>query len=185
MILSLATAAAASTSFATACRTEERADAALVLGAAVWSGGRPSPALRSRALAAARAYGEGRVRVVVTSGGVGAFQPSEAAAAAGVLSDAGVPPQAIVLDERATSTEESAEAFGRMARERGWVSVIVATDPYHQPRSQWLLRDLGLRASGVCADEGVYRPGVIWFQRARELGGVLYHASARGLLPLG
>ena len=51
---------------------------ALVLGAAVWPGGRPSPTLRRRALKAAALWHEGQVRAIIGCGGVGRHPPSEA-----------------------------------------------------------------------------------------------------------
>src|SRR3712207_1363964 len=83
---------------------EGPAEAAVVLGAQVLRGGRPSGTLQARARHAARLYKEGVVSLVIPTGGVGEYPPSEAEVAAGILREAGVSRENILLEEEALST---------------------------------------------------------------------------------
>lgn len=114
-----------------------RFDAIIVLGCRVGPDGEASPALTRRARHAARLYRRGLAPKVVLTGGVGTHPPSEARAAAAVARAEGVPEEAIVLEERSTSTEENAlEAAARIDAER----VLVVSDAYHVFRAERVFR---------------------------------------------
>jgi uncharacterized SAM-binding protein YcdF (DUF218 family) len=121
-------------------------EAAVVLGAQVLRGGRSSGTLRARARHAARLYAEGKVALVVPTGGVGEHPPSEAEVAAGVLREAGVPKEDILLEEEALSTRDSARLVAEMARTRGIRSLVLITDPLHCVRSVEAFRAEGFEA---------------------------------------
>ena len=122
------------------------ADAAIVLGAAVERGGRPSPSLRVRTQHAIDLYRSGRVKTLFLTGGLGRNAPSEAEAMRRLALAAGVPDIALVLDETATSTQESIAAAAREARTRKWDTVLVVTEPFHTLRARHMARDAGLDA---------------------------------------
>lgn len=116
----------------------------LVLGAAVWPGGRPSPTLARRARHAADLHTAGRISHVIACGGVGQHPPSEAEVIAAILHDAGVPPAAIHLEPASTNTLENI-AFAREILARlGARQVAIVTDAYHLPRARMIARRLGL-----------------------------------------
>ena len=94
-------------------------EVAVVLGAQILPGGRPSETLRSRVEHAAQLYAQGRVRLIIPTGGVGKHPPSEAEVAASILREAGVSTEAILLEEEARNTRESARMVATRARERG------------------------------------------------------------------
>lgn len=129
-----------------------RADAAVVLGAAVWEGGIASPALRRRAVEGARLVLEGHAGVLIASGGVGRFPPSEAALIRDIAIERGVAAETIVLDERSSSTLESAIHCTRILDENGWSSAAIVSDGYHLPRAVLLFKSLGVNAWGAAAD---------------------------------
>jgi uncharacterized SAM-binding protein YcdF (DUF218 family) len=130
-----------------ATRDETRpADAAIVLGAAVERGGRPSPSLRVRTQHAIALYRSGQVKTLFLTGGLGRNAPTEAEAMRRLALDAGVPDSALVLDETATSTQESIDAAAREAAARGWDTVLVVTEPFHTLRARRMARDAGLDA---------------------------------------
>ena len=122
------------------------ADVALVLGAAVERGGRPSPSLRVRTQHAIALYKAGAVRTLFLTGGLGRNAPTEAEAMRRLALAAGVPDSALVLDETATSTQESIDAAAREARARQWDTVLVVTEPFHTLRARQMARDAGLDA---------------------------------------
>ncbi len=121
------------------------ADCAIVLGAAVWPGERPSATLRARTLRAGRLYRDGLVRHLVLTGGVGDWPPSEAEVMRRILAAQGVPESAMLLEEQATTTRESARYCAALLRREGWQTALLVSDPWHLPRSLRLFRREGVR----------------------------------------
>jgi uncharacterized SAM-binding protein YcdF (DUF218 family) len=110
-----------------------RYHAIVVLGCSVGADGRASPALARRVREGARLWHEGRAPILVLTGGVGTHPPSEARAAREIALERGVPEDAIVLEERSTSTEENA----RFARELVTAErVLLVTDGFHALRAR-------------------------------------------------
>ncbi len=116
---------------------EERFDAIVVLGCRVRSDGTASPTLARRARHAAALHRRGLAPIVVFTGGVGTYPPSEARAAAAVARADGLPEDAIVLEERSTSTEENAREAARLIDA---ARVVVVTDAYHAFRAERVFR---------------------------------------------
>ncbi|GIW06621.1 MAG: hypothetical protein KatS3mg060_1426 [Dehalococcoidia bacterium] len=164
------------------CGEPEPADAIVVLGASVWSGGRPSPALRERAKRGAQLWRDGKAPVLVGSGAVGAHPPAEGAVIAQVAVSEGVPAGRIVIEDRARSTEDSAIFVRQLANNYGWQRLIVVSDPYHLPRAGWLFRERGFEVQTACSDDSVYRRGTIAYQALREVGGFLFYGATRWLV---
>ncbi|KAA8613029.1 YdcF family protein [Salipiger aestuarii] len=132
---------------------------ALVLGAAVWSGGMPSPALRRRALAGARLWTGGRVRAIVACGGQGAHAPAEAAVIARLCHEAGVPRSVVFCEDQSTTTLENIQFARPVLRQIGAREVIVVSDFYHLPRALMVARRSGVSARGVAVALTGARPG--------------------------
>ena len=121
---------------------------ALVLGAAVWPGGEPSPTLRRRALHGAHLVKIGRAGHVIGCGGLGRHPPTEAEVIAILCRAAGV---TAVSEEAASTTTFENLSFAKPILTRlGTTRVIVVTDWYHAPRAWLLARALGLQASVSC-----------------------------------
>jgi vancomycin permeability regulator SanA len=139
------------------------APVALVLGAAVFPDGRPSPFLAARLDLARRLYVAGKAEVLLVSGDNLAPEYDEPAAMRRYLVDAGVPSAAIVTDHAGFDTYDS--CF-RAARVFGVRRLIVVTQAYHLPRAVGTARRLGLEAAGV-GDEtarqfaGAWRRGTV------------------------
>jgi len=123
---------------------------ALVLGAAVWAGGRPSPTLARRAGHAAGLYLAGEVDVIVGCGGLGDHPPTEARVITALCHAAGVPEAALAEESASTTTRENlTNALPLLARLKPRC-VIIVTDPYHAPRARLIARQLGLSARSDC-----------------------------------
>jgi uncharacterized SAM-binding protein YcdF (DUF218 family) len=58
----------------------------------------------------------------------------------------GVPSQAIVLEEKSHSTEDSAFFVSEIMRARGWQRAIVVSDAYHLWRANLLFDKAGVEA---------------------------------------
>lgn len=120
---------------------------AIVLGAAVWPGGVPSPTLARRAAAAATAYHTGRVGRIVVSGAEGENRPSEARVMARELRAAGVPDSAIIEEDQARNTWDNvANSLALLADD---APIVIVTDLYHQPRARITAYRLGRRATSI------------------------------------
>ena len=155
------------------------AHVAIVLGAAVERGGRPSPSLRTRTQHAIELYRAGRVKTLFLTGGLGRNAPTEAEAMRRLALAAGVPDSAIVLEETATSTQESMTAAAREARLRGWGIVLVVTEPFHTLRARQMARDAGLDAyASPASGSSIQRIDRLRrFHTAREAAALLYYLS--------
>jgi uncharacterized SAM-binding protein YcdF (DUF218 family) len=112
---------------------DARYDAIVVLGCRVDPGGLPSLSLARRTRLAVELYERGHAPRLLFTGGRGRFPPSEAEAAAALAASLGVPPRAILLEDRSTSTEENA----RFAAEDLEASrILLVSDAYHLARAK-------------------------------------------------
>jgi uncharacterized SAM-binding protein YcdF (DUF218 family) len=127
-------------------------DAVVVLGAAVWPGGVPSPSLRRRAVHGAKIVRDGVARVLIASGGVGRNPPSEASVIRTIAIAEGLSPDAIIVDEASTSTFETALNCSQILASKAWGSALIVTDIYHLPRCVMLFHLLGFDVLGSAPD---------------------------------
>jgi uncharacterized SAM-binding protein YcdF (DUF218 family) len=125
-----------------------RAGAAIVLGAAQWSGGR-LPLLRARLDHALDLYRRGQVRLIVLTGGVGAGDAiSEAAAGKQYLLGRGLPAEALLTEDHSTTTWENLRNSVALIQSNQIGAVVLVSDRFHMLRSLKMTRDLGLIAYG-------------------------------------
>lgn len=151
------------------------ADAIVVLGSQVYPGGRPGPSLSRRADHAAALYRSGYADHVICTGGFTEPQPkSEAQVACDRLVATGVPRSAVILEERATSTEENAAFTAAILRARGWRSAIVVSDGYHLLRATLMFERAGVvvYASPAQATAGPMSVLERFGREVRETGGL-------------
>jgi uncharacterized SAM-binding protein YcdF (DUF218 family) len=116
----------------------------VVLGAQVLPGGRPSPTLEVRTRHAGGLYGQ--VELIIPTGGEGEHPPGEAVVMSRILREMGVPEAAILREDTAGSTWESALMVAEIARHRGVGEVRVVTDPLHCVRAIACFDRVGLPA---------------------------------------
>jgi uncharacterized SAM-binding protein YcdF (DUF218 family) len=158
-------------------------EVAVVLGTQVLSGGRPSRALEARVRHAARLYREGKVALLVPTGGLGDHPPPEAEVMARILQDDGVPENAVILEDRALNTWDSARLVAGMVEKLGVGGVLVVTDPLHCVRAVAAFERAGLRAWA----EPVYSSPMWrgkWLRRgqlAREIGALIWYRTRYGV----
>jgi len=129
-------------------RTDDRstADIVVVLGAAQYDG-RPSSILQARLDHAGRLYRQAVAPVVVTVGGRRTGDNfTEAEAGRRYLVQAGLPAAAVVAVEAGADTLTSLQAVAAAAREHGWRSAVIVSDPWHSLRARTMARDAGLAA---------------------------------------
>ncbi len=126
--------------------TNRDADAALVLGAAVWNG-EPSPVFRERLKHAIQLYHNKRVRMLIFTGAVGKDDTqSEAAVARQFAISAGVPPDKIATEEESRSTYQNLFYAREQMPFHQIGSVLIVTDPLHMKRALMMCEYLGIKA---------------------------------------
>ena len=156
---------------------------AVVLGTQVLSGGRPSRTLEARVRHAAWLYRAGEAGLLIPTGGLGDHPPSEAEVMARILREEGVPEEAVLLEDRAFNTWDSARLVAGMAKKLGVRGVVIVTDPLHCVRTVAAFRKVGLSAWA----EPVYS-SPMWRRRwsrrgqfAREIGALTWYAIRYGV----
>jgi vancomycin permeability regulator SanA len=125
---------------------EGRPRVVVVLGAQVLPGGRPSRTLEVRTRHAGELYGMGLATLLIPTGGEGEHPPGEAVVMSGILREMGVPEAAVLREDAAGSTWESAVRVAEIARRRGFNEVLVVTDPLHCVRTVASFGRVGLLA---------------------------------------
>ncbi|MBB4685651.1 YdcF family protein [Amycolatopsis jiangsuensis] len=134
-----------------------RAGAVIVLGSGLL-GDRVPPLLASRLDRAMQVSQRSPETLLVVSGGQGPDElTSEAAAMAGYLTEAGVPPSRIVLEDQATTTDENLRFSVELLAGRGFEGrVLAVTNNYHVFRTAVLARRLGLKLDVIGAKTASY-----------------------------
>jgi uncharacterized SAM-binding protein YcdF (DUF218 family) len=152
-------------------RQEAPWDIIIVLGAAVWQGGQPSPALRARVVHAVQLWRAGHGRKLLMTGGLGKYPPTEAQLMRQLALAAGIPEACILVEEQATSTFQSGRHCTRMLRQHGWSTALIVTDCYHLPRAVLTFRSFGMQVRGSAPPGRPYsrRRWKRWYYRLREV----------------
>jgi vancomycin permeability regulator SanA len=150
---------------------------AVILGAQVLRGGRPSSTLEARTRHAGEMYARGEVDLLVPTGGMGEHPPAEADVMSRILRGMGVPEKAILREGKASSTWESAVQVAKISHRRGFSEVLVVSDPLHCVRVVSAFARAGL----VAVPEPVYESPMWrknWPRRGqflRECGAIVWY----------
>lgn len=158
-----------------------RADVIIVLGSAVWPGERPSPSLYARTQHAIALYRAGYAPALILCGGLGGYPPSEAEMMRRLAINAGVPPDALVVEDQSHSTEENLANAKTLMDARGWHRALVVSDPFHLLRAELVARDLGIEAYGSGAsDSPTYTaPQLHFWYTTREAMALVWYYTTR------
>jgi SanA protein len=131
------------------------AQAAIVLGAAVYPNGKMSPMLADRVQQGIALYRAGKVDKVIVSGDHGDWGYDEPGTMKTALLAAGVAPQDVFTDHAGFTTWDTMK---RAKLVFGVRSAVVVTQGFHLPRALYLAHAAGLTAHGVTADLRPYGP---------------------------
>jgi SanA protein len=134
---------------------------AIVFGAGLRRDGTPTPILRDRVETAAELYFAGRVEKILMSGDNRFVDYNEPESMRQYALSLGVPEEAIVLDYAGRRTYDTCY---RAKAIFGVESTLLVTQRFHLPRALFLCNALGVKASGVEANNRNYRRSslVIW-----------------------
>lgn len=147
------------------------ADAAVVLGAAVWNGS-PSPAFAERLDVAVGLYESGLVPRFICTGGKGPEEISEAAACRRYLIEHGVPDEQIALEEQSATTWGNLTNAKPLLEAADARRVLLVTHGYHLKRSLMQARDLGIEAEGAPV---MIMPHNLSYYMLREIAAITYY----------
>ena len=121
------------------------ADVIIILGSGLRRDGRPGDALYRRSIRGAELYQDGIAPYVICTGGIGrGHTRSEADACRDVMTARGVPPEAILLEERSTSTEENARYAQEIMMAQVFEDAVLVTDSFHMFRASWIFDQEGI-----------------------------------------
>ncbi|MET3898734.1 uncharacterized SAM-binding protein YcdF (DUF218 family) [Devosia sp. UYZn731] len=124
----------------------DKADAALVLGAAV-IGSTPTPVLVERLRHAADLFESGQVRRIVVTGGLSPEDDlTEAQASKNWLVAEGVPADDVLLEDKSRTTIQNLQFAKPVLEANGLGSVLVVSDPLHMRRALMIAGRVGIRA---------------------------------------
>jgi uncharacterized SAM-binding protein YcdF (DUF218 family) len=126
--------------------TNETADAAIVLGAAVWNG-KPSPVFEERIKHAIFLYENNQVEYLIFTGGVGIRdERSEADVGREYAIQNGVEPDHIFTESESRITYQNLSKAKAIASNTDISSYLIVSDPLHMKRSVVMAKDLGMNA---------------------------------------
>ncbi|MDT3700120.1 MAG: ElyC/SanA/YdcF family protein [Thermincola sp.] len=141
------------------------ADCILVLGAGVWSGGRPSHMLEDRLIQGIDLYEKGASDRLLLSGDHGRKEYDEVNVMKQFAIDKNITSEHIFMDHAGFSTYESLYRTRDIFKAD---KIIIVTQKYHLYRALYIAKKLGLEAYGVPSDPRVYAG-----QKSRELREIL------------
>lgn len=132
---------------------KNKADAIVVLGNKIESGGVPSRRLKDRLNKALELFEAGRGKIIIVSGGKGKEGYWEATAMGRYLWGSGVPIDKIIIDNSGVNTRATAKFVSEYFNKHGYSSAIVVSQYYHIMRCKLALKQEGVsRLSGTAAN---------------------------------
>ncbi|MCB0711075.1 MAG: YdcF family protein [Ignavibacteriae bacterium] len=149
-------------------------DAGVILGAAVWSGNKPSPVFRERIHKGYELLKDGVVEFLVLTGGNAPNELTEAEVAKRELLRMGAEPTAIVLEERTSSTVEQILFIRDELTKQGWESFVVISDQFHLKRALEICAFNDLEANGI-PSESPLGPKNLAFYHVRESAALILY----------
>jgi uncharacterized SAM-binding protein YcdF (DUF218 family) len=155
------------------CRPE-RADVIVLLSSGLLRDDWVTPDAAQRTLGAIRLYREGYAARIISSGSHLGKGHDQAAAQAGWLRRAGIPEEAILIENRSTRTYESGVEVARIMKERDWRTAVIVTSELDVPRVQRVFAKQGVAASFLAVPEFPVPRKVLYLSSGYA---VAYHAT--------
>lgn len=131
----------------------KKADAGVVLGAAVWGGNRPSPVLRERINKGFEIYEKKIVPKLVLTGGGSPNEMTEAEVAKNELKKYGVEEKNLLIEVKSNSTNEQIHFVrDRYYRKLNWKKIILISDNFHLYRASEICRFSGMNVDCIASN---------------------------------
>ncbi len=154
--------------------TRTKYDAGVILGAAVWSGNRPSPVFRERIKRGYELLDEGIVEFLVLTGGNAPNELSEAEVAKQELLKLGADPTSIALEKQTSSTVEQILFIRDELTKQKWESFVIVSDQFHLKRALEICAFNDIAAVGI-ASESPLGPTNLAIYHLRESAALLLY----------
>lgn len=145
-------------------RSEEKADAILILGAQVKPDGRPCLMLKERLDTGIRLYQEGASDRIIMSGDHGSDDYDEVNTMKSYAIDQGIPSECIFMDHAGFSTYDSMYRAKEIFQAK---SLVVVTQEYHLYRALYDAMAFEIDVQGVPCDTAVYKGDT--YRKSREV----------------
>ena len=125
---------------------KQLSDVIIVLGSACDSN-EPTPVFKERIHHGIWLYENGYAPYLLFTGGLGTEEKlSEAKIAKNYAISQGVPESVIILEDRATNTEENMQFSKQIMDERGFATALLVSDGLHMKRAMLMANDYGITA---------------------------------------
>lgn len=143
---------------------EKKADAGVILGAAVWGGNRPSPVLRERINKGFEIYDRKNIRLLVLTGGGSPNEMTEGDVAKNELIKYGVDPKNLIVENASYSTmEQLLYVRDLLFSKRNWKKIILISDNYHLFRCKQICSFNNVNADAISSDTPLSTEGGVIF----------------------
>lgn len=155
-----------------ACVKPKQDATVVVLGCAVRGGG-PSLMLRERLIAAQDYLDETPEAVCVVSGGQGADESmSEAQCMYEYLTEHGIAPERIYMEDKSTSTRENIKFSAEIIRQNGLPDKMnIVTNEFHEYRAKRIADKQGIETGSIAGSTAWWLLPTYY---VREMAGILY-----------
>lgn len=133
-----------------------KADAGVILGAAVWGGNRPSPVLRERINKGYDIYAKGIVPKLVITGGGSPNEMTEAEVSRNLLIKYGVNPTNLIVENESNSTIEQIQFVkNKLYKSNKWHKIILISDNFHLMRAKEISNFNNIEADCIASDKSI------------------------------
>jgi len=117
----------------------------VVLGAAVWSGNKPSPTLTSRIEQALKLYKQHKISQIYLTGSNAPGELSESEVALEYIKNKGIKTSDIFIEKETTSTNEQIQYIKKKLLPTSKKSIVVISDSYHLVRVLEIAKFQGIK----------------------------------------
>lgn len=131
----------------------KKADAGVILGAAVWGGNRPSPVLRERINKGFEIYEKKYVTKLILTGGGSPNELTEAEVSKNELIKYGVEPKNLIVETKSNSTNEQIQFVRNKYYKRfNYQKIILISDNFHLFRATEMCKFNNINADSFSSD---------------------------------
>ena len=125
-------------------KTADKADVAIVLGAAV-NGDKPSLVFKERINNAIGLYQAGNIQKVIFTGGLGDGEShAESLVAKSYAMTLGIPEADILTETESHTTKDNLLQAQKLLAATGLMSALIVSDPLHSKRAMMMAKDIGM-----------------------------------------
>jgi len=140
----------------------ERADAGVILGAAVWGGNRPSPVLRERINKGFEIYKNKNISKLVLTGGGSPNELTEAEVSRNELIKYGVDKDNLYIEKKSNSTVEQIHYIrDKLYKKLNWHKIVLISDNYHLFRASEICKFNNINVDCISSDTPLSTKGGI------------------------